>query len=320
MDQGTTFHFVLKLGVGAVAAPLLAPTDSPAPPQYSKTSQVSARSLHILLAEDQPVNQLLAVRILEKRGHSVMVANNGEEALELLARESFHLVLMDVQMPKMDGFETTRTIRLQEKSSGQHVPIIAMTAYAIKGDRERCLKAGFDEYLSKPIASLSLYAMVEKMLRSAAPSLGSISEIPAKPPESDVAIPVWDRSAALARVDGDEGFLRELAALFVENCPRLLAQLAAAIQDLDPIAIAKAAHTIQGNVASLNATASYEQTRLLEEKAKVSELEDIEPLQAELQRRLDAFVEILKRFIAEAGSSHLSELVLAGGDQVSSAR
>jgi two-component system, sensor histidine kinase and response regulator len=107
--------------------------------------------LRILLVEDNPVNQLLAVRLLEKRGHSVTLAGNGKEALATLEKNTFDLVFMDVQMPQMDGFEATVAIREKERASGDHLPIIAMTAHAMAGDRERCLKAGMDDYISKPI-------------------------------------------------------------------------------------------------------------------------------------------------------------------------
>jgi two-component system, sensor histidine kinase and response regulator len=109
------------------------------------------RGLHILLAEDNRVNQMLAVRLLEKRGHQVVLAETGEEALGALAQRSFDLVLMDVHMPGIDGIEATKAIREQEKSTGLHQPVIAMTALAMTGDRERCLAAGMDGYLSKPI-------------------------------------------------------------------------------------------------------------------------------------------------------------------------
>jgi len=111
----------------------------------------NSNHLRILLVEDNAVNQVLALRLLEKRGHTVAVAGNGKEALTALEKQSFDLVLMDVQMPEMDGFEATIAIREKEKTSGNHVPIIAMTAHAMVGDKERCLEAGMDDYISKPI-------------------------------------------------------------------------------------------------------------------------------------------------------------------------
>ena len=127
----------------------------------------SRRKLRILLAEDNKVNQLVAARLLEKRGHTVVIAGNGREALAALDEPGsggFDLILMDVQMPDMDGFEATGIIRAREKSSGAHLPIIAMTAHAMKGDEERCLAAGMDGYVSKPIQVEQLFATIDSVL------------------------------------------------------------------------------------------------------------------------------------------------------------
>jgi two-component system sensor histidine kinase/response regulator len=120
------------------------------------------RPLHVLLAEDNPINQELAVELLEMRGHSVRIAGNGIEVLAALERESFDVILMDVQMPEMDGFQATGAIRSREKQSGAHIPIIAITGYAMKGDRQRCLDAGMDGYISKPLRSKELFDVVEQ--------------------------------------------------------------------------------------------------------------------------------------------------------------
>jgi len=126
------------------------------------TIRERGRSLRILLAEDNAINQLLATRMLEKQGYSVTLANNGKEALSALEREKFEVVLMDVQMPEMDGFEATAAIREREKVSGsRHQVVIAMTAHAIAGDRERCLKAGMDGYVSKPFRIAELLKEIE---------------------------------------------------------------------------------------------------------------------------------------------------------------
>ena len=128
----------------------------------------------ILLAEDNPTNRILALRILEKRGHKVIVAENGKEAVDLLEQHEVDLVLMDVQMPVMGGFEATVAIRERERSTGRHMPIIAMTAHAMKGDRERCLDAGMDDYISKPVDSAKLLALVDRV-GSAATASGAPS-------------------------------------------------------------------------------------------------------------------------------------------------
>ena len=121
-------------------------------------------SFRILLAEDNAVNQVLAVCLLEKRGYSVVVAANGRAAVEAIEKENFHLVLMDIQMPGMDGFEATATIRDKEKTTGMPIPIVVMTAHALKGDQDRCMAAGMDGYVSKPIRNMDLFAVMERLL------------------------------------------------------------------------------------------------------------------------------------------------------------
>jgi CheY-like chemotaxis protein len=124
----------------------------------------SPHGWRILLAEDNAVNQTLAVRMLEKRGHQVAVVGTGKAALAALAQHSFDLILMDVQMPELDGFEATAAIRARERESGGHLPIIAMTAHAMKGDQERCLAAGMDGYVAKPMKAADLYAAIDRLL------------------------------------------------------------------------------------------------------------------------------------------------------------
>jgi PAS domain S-box-containing protein len=159
MGRGTTFHFTANLAAVPVAeaAPGVAP---PFPPK-------SSRSLRVLVVDDNPVNQKLAVRIVEKQGHTARVAGDGKAALDCLEHEAFDVVLMDVQMPEMDGLTATAEIRTKERGSGGHVPIIAMTAYAMDGDRERCLAAGMDDYLAKPIHSSALAAMMGRIAANA---------------------------------------------------------------------------------------------------------------------------------------------------------
>ncbi|HEY6292655.1 MAG TPA: ATP-binding protein [Terriglobia bacterium] len=165
-EQGSRFHFTARLGFPQVAADLAESQDPElsaphAQPHFSRKERPMAR---ILLAEDNPVNQTLTVRLLEKGGHAVTVAKDGREALAALEKQSFDLVLMDIQMPEMDGFEATAAIREREKETGDRLPVIAMTAHAMKGDQERCLAAGMDAYLSKPIRSDEMFAVIESQL------------------------------------------------------------------------------------------------------------------------------------------------------------
>jgi CheY-like chemotaxis protein len=133
---------------------------SPAPAAAPAMAAQPSHALRILLAEDNAVNQKLAVRILEKHGHRVTVAANGREALEALVRDQFDAILMDVQMPEMNGLEAAAAIRRNERGTGRHIPIVAMTAHAMKGDREQCLQSGMDDYLSKPIRPQELLVML----------------------------------------------------------------------------------------------------------------------------------------------------------------
>jgi signal transduction histidine kinase/ActR/RegA family two-component response regulator len=160
--RGSTFYFTAKFEkpAGLVETPL--PEQITHHSRSSKLTEKVDRPLHVLLAEDNPINQELAVELLEMRGHSVRIAGNGVEVLAALERESFDVVLMDVQMPEMDGFQATKAIRSREKQSGAHIPIIAITGFAMKGDRQRCLDAGMDSYISKPLRSKELFEVVEQ--------------------------------------------------------------------------------------------------------------------------------------------------------------
>jgi CheY-like chemotaxis protein len=161
----------------------------PAPLITRHSLRESRRCLRILLAEDNMVNQMVAVRMLENQGHLVVPVGDGHTALEALAQQHFDLVLMDVQMPELDGLEATAIIREQEQHDGTHIPIIAMTAHAMQGDRERCLAAGMDDYVSKPMRATDLYAAIERLLQDppgpAIPavqqSVDVIREVPSSP-------------------------------------------------------------------------------------------------------------------------------------------
>jgi PAS domain S-box-containing protein len=204
-----------------------------------------ARGLRVLLAEDNAVNQRLAVAVLEKRGHHVVVVGSGREALAALDREPFDAVLMDVQMPEMDGYEATAAIRAREAATGRHTPIIAMTAHAMKGDREHCLAAGMDGYVSKPLRSDALFAALEGL----APDAGATADGPTAPPAGQAL----DPAAALRRVSGDEGLLKELAGLCLDECAKLTGEIRTAIAARDGPKLRMAAHTLKGSVATFAA-------------------------------------------------------------------
>jgi signal transduction histidine kinase/CheY-like chemotaxis protein len=165
VGKGSCFHFTMTAKVAASQPETAAQSKATAP------AGSTAPGLRILLAEDNAVNQKVAVRTLQKQGHSVTVASSGRVVLELLKQQTFELILMDVQMPEMDGMEATRNIREQEKITGRHIPIIALTAHAMSGDRERCLAAGMDGYTTKPIRLDELNREIERW-RPGAPRTG----------------------------------------------------------------------------------------------------------------------------------------------------
>ncbi len=180
--RGSTFHFTLPMPVVRLdAAAAAEPRPNRIPQPFS-----AARPLSILMAEDNVVNQKVALRILQKQGHRVVLATTGCEALEKAAERAFDLILMDVQMPGMDGLTATSAIRERELATGRHVPILAMTAHAMKGDRERCLAAGMDGYVSKPVRPRELAKAIEDVM--AQPTLPP----PTAPPPASADTPrVW---------------------------------------------------------------------------------------------------------------------------------
>jgi two-component system, sensor histidine kinase and response regulator len=220
----------------------------------------SPSTMRILVAEDNPVNQMLASRILEKLGHKVSLANDGREALEKCQAEDFDLILMDVQMPRMDGLEATKSIRLAEKSTGKHVPIIAMTAHAMKGDKERCIEAGMDEYLSKPIRIDELRGVLSELGEASSSKSNSLKS----DPQFYAIGPV---NSLLDGVLGDRQLLREMAELWLRDSANQMEQLRAGFDQSDALIIQRAAHAIKGSVGNFQATAAYEAAREIESYA-----------------------------------------------------
>jgi CheY-like chemotaxis protein/HPt (histidine-containing phosphotransfer) domain-containing protein len=236
----------------------------------------------VLLAEDNVVNQKLAVHLLEKQGHEVVVANDGKEALAQLERQSFDLVLMDVQMPEMDGLEAAAQIRASENGTGRHVPIVAMTAHAMKGDRERCLEAGMDDYVSKPIQAREL---LNVMARVAPPSAGAAT--------------VVDADAALQTLGGDPGLLHQLAHAFLDDYPRSLARVRAAVTAGEATAVERAAHSLKGAVGVFGAPRAMAAAQRLETLGRLGALEEatgaFAALETELLQVRRALSELLAR-------------------------
>ena len=237
----------------------------------------------VLLAEDGAINQQVAVRLLEERGHSVVVVNNGRAAVEQVAAQPFDVVLMDVQMPEMDGLEATAAIRRAEAQTGGHVPIVAMTAHAMKGDRDRFLAAGMDGYVAKPVRPHELYAAVEGGGPNAEAGLLAPADSPFE----------WD--AALESVGGDEAMLRDLAEMFFAECPKLMQQIREHIAGADGPELRRAAHTLKGSAHVFGAEEAAEAAHRLEEIGREEAFADaeeaLELLEDEVARLLPALRE-----------------------------
>jgi PAS domain S-box-containing protein len=261
-------------------------------PESRPVPDVGQRLLRLLLAEDNPVNQRLAVSLLEKRGHQVVVTGTGREALEALEGQSFDAVLMDVQMPEMDGFEATAAIRARESATGAHTPIIAMTAHALKGDRERCLAEGMDDYVSKPLRPQELFEVLDR--------LGSATAVNAADSEAAARPSAFDLAMALGRVDGDAELLKELAGLFLDECPQRMAEIHRAILERDASGLRKSAHALRGSVANFGAPAATEAAGRLEKGGHDQDWGDAEPAWAALKEAIGELTPALAK-LGEAG-------------------
>lgn len=243
----------------------------------------ATRPLRILLAEDSIVNQRLAVGLLERHGHRITIANNGRQAFDLAAQDGFDVILMDVQMPELDGLEATRLIREHERLTGRHVPIIAMTAHALKGDRERCLDVGMDEYVAKPVRERQLLTALRNVLGD---------EVPAPPPEEPpeefpTADPdVIDWNGALKICAGDHALLRDLVQAFLEEQPRRTDEIRRAIDSADWELLHRAAHTIKGSMRYFGANAVFDRAFGLEQLAARKSLDGAEEIFSLLKQEL----------------------------------
>jgi CheY-like chemotaxis protein len=260
------------------ALTLAQPTTSAKTQERSLVTRHSIRESHgalrVLLVEDNPVNRLLMISLLKKRGHHVVVAENGQEAVDAHASEEFDVVLMDVQMPEMDGFEATAAIRITETTTGKHLPIIALTAHAMTGDKERCLAAGMDGYLTKPVRPSELYDTMENL---ASPSAlipanqrvmtDALSPVQAPTPPPVIPTddgPPFDPTEALARVADDRELLGQMIELFRAESPRMVSDMRRSIETGDAVALQRSAHAFKGSVGNFGNTTTMRLAQSLE--------------------------------------------------------
>ncbi|MGO9640195.1 MAG: PAS domain S-box protein [Candidatus Acidiferrales bacterium] len=259
---------------------------------------VPRRPLRVLLAEDNEVNLQLALRLLERRGHTVTTATNGREALDRLEESgssAFDAVLMDVQMPGMDGFEAATAIRERERSLGTHLPIIGVTAHAMEGYRERCLSAGMDGYVTKPIRTQELFAELDRLT-------GNPLHEREAPPESahaPVAEP-FDFAAQMDRVEGDVELLTDLIQLFLDDLPRQVDVLRKAVEECDLKGIEREAHRLRGSAGSLGAPAVSAAAARLEKSGREGNYPAARAGWAELEGEIVRLESALRNFHPEA--------------------
>jgi CheY-like chemotaxis protein len=261
------------------------------PPLVARRSRrASAPKLRILVAEDNPVNQMVIMRMLQKMEHTPVLAPNGKKALELASAERFDLAFMDVQMPEMDGLAATRAIRRSERNGATHLPIFAMTAHAMKGDRERCLESGMDGYITKPLS----FSDIEQ-------TLAGLALAPATPFKPVAEAASWNRAEALNRIGGDEKLLEEVCHIFLEESPKLMRKLQQAVAEGDCEGVARAAHSLKGESGCLGAGRTCQAAQQLEDMGRNKDLS-----------RAGSRLESLER---EVASLHLELQDLAGAQR-----
>jgi two-component system, sensor histidine kinase and response regulator len=238
--------------------------------------------MRILLAEDNIVNQRIARAILERAGHIVTIAGSGTAAVAAVESSVFDLVLMDVEMPEMTGTDATAAIRRRERMKGGHVPIIALTAHAMKGDRERCLDAGADGYVPKPIVRGDLFGEIESVLET--------NGHPMRTPETGV---IGTREQLLAFVDGYEPLLDELVDLFLHDGPRVMNSIRKALNDRNAQALYDAAHTLKGSAANFGGERTTLACERLEVRAKEADFATAAQVCTTIEHELDRMLSAL---------------------------
>jgi len=262
------------------------------------------RVLRVLLAEDNPINRALIIQLLKKRGHDFVVAENGRQAIEAHERENFDVVLMDVQMPEMDGFQATAEIRKREAMSGNHLPIIALTAHAMTGDRERCLAAGMDYYLTKPVRPAELFETLEKAVPHTRPSTEPSNReltLAAAPPTNGTEAPTlaFDPVEAMAMVADDRELLGQMVELFCAERPRMLSAIKSSVTAGDAAGLARSAHALKGSVGNFGMTESFESARELERMGRAGELVGAGACCVTLEDQLGRLEHDLSDFVAD---------------------
>jgi CheY-like chemotaxis protein/nitrogen-specific signal transduction histidine kinase/HPt (histidine-containing phosphotransfer) domain-containing protein len=284
-DKGSTFHFTVRLRIGKLTT---GPTFKPLSLEkmsgmvVEDNSSGNANQLQVLLVEDNFTNQTVALLHLKQWGCAVTSVRNGREAVEACSERAFDVVLMDVQMPEMDGLTATRLIRERQRTIGLHTPIIAMTAHTMSGDRERCLDSGMDAYISKPIGRdkllQAIQAVVGKKLRPKAK---------ASQPQRQGAVPDTNQQVLNAHFHADKELEFEVVQAFLEEAPRLINRLEQALTESDSAALCDGAHALKGAAAQIGAAAVVEAAKALEMMGRTGDLSKSKQMFAQLVQETD---------------------------------
>jgi CheY-like chemotaxis protein/HPt (histidine-containing phosphotransfer) domain-containing protein len=245
-------------------------------------SEDQKRRMRILLAEDNMINQELAMGLLKKIGYQGDAVANGKEVLSALEKVPYDLILMDVQMPEMDGFEATAVIRRKERENGRHIPIIAMTAHAMKGDRERCLEAGMDDYLTKPIQPKEL---IEVIKRRADHRGSGEMEVPSVEPTKEEE--VFDKSGFLERLGGDESLFNKLLSMFLDDAPVQIQGIQQYLKDEDLPGVQQRADSLKGVAMIIGGKTLQKVASEIEVAARDREAERVRRLVPNLQKEFE---------------------------------
>ena len=264
---------------------------SPAPiiTRHSLKEETGSK-IRILLAEDNIINQKVALGILGKIGYRADVAANGREVLTALAKTPYDLILMDVQMPEMDGFEATAAIRQKESEMGRHIPIIAMTAHAMKGDREMCLERGMDDYVSKPIQPKDLSAAINRQLGN---MVLPQPEVP--PSDGSDGKAVFDQKFLLDRLDGDEQLFKEIVKTFLDDAPLQVEKLKQALMEENLNQLEKQAHSLKGAAMNIGGNALQAIAFEVELSGKKGDLKRTQELIPRLEKEFTRLQKALSR-------------------------
>ncbi|MBN1852065.1 MAG: response regulator [Pirellulales bacterium] len=264
--KGSTFHFSLPYQIASAPPDTHGPEPSDYEDSFAPANHLEPmKQLRILVADDNKANRRLAQRLLEKHNHIVTLASNGREALKWMDQQVFDVVVMDVQMPELDGLAFTAQVRDRERGSATHLPIIAMTAHAMKGDEQRCLAAGMDAYVSKPLVAKTFCGLVESFGNPPAPIAQDAGPI-------RLGGNSHDFTRALERLDGDHELLQEQMRLFLEEIPDLLVQLQDAIKKEEAERLHLIAHRIKGLASSLDGQETSDAASELEQLGKTRQL------------------------------------------------